>query len=154
MKKTFLFPIVLVAALLAGCGGGGSASLKKDDVAVAGKVHVTKVEYDALLAQAQRSFKQQGRPFPKQGTTEYETVKSQAVTLLIQQAEREAKADSMGIKISNVDVDKRLAQIKKQYFQNKESRYQAQLKKQHLTDASAAATHWRTPTSSIPTRTS
>ena len=136
MKKTFLFPIVLAAALLAGCGGGGSASLKKDDVAVAGKVHVTKVEYDALLAQAQRSFKQQGRPFPKQGTTEYETVKSQAVTLLIQQAEREAKADSMGIKISNADVDKRLAQIKKQYFQNKESRYQAQLKKQHLTDAS------------------
>lgn len=136
MKKTFLFPIVLVAALLAGCGGGGSASLKKEDVAVAGKVHVTKAEYDALLAQAQRSFKQQGRPFPKQGTTEYETVKSQAVTLLIQQAEREAKADSMGIKITNADVDKRLAEIKKQYFQNKESRYQAQLKKQHLTDAS------------------
>ena len=136
MKKTFLFPIVLVAALLAGCGGGGSASLKKDDVAVAGKVHVTKVEYDALLAQAKRSFAQQGRPFPKQGTTEYETVKSQAVTLLIQQAEREAKADSMGIKITNADVDKRLAEIKKQYFQNKESKYQAQLKKQHLTDAS------------------
>jgi hypothetical protein len=136
MKKTFLFPIVLVAALLAGCGGGGSASLKKDDVAVAGKVHVSKTEYDALLAQAQRSFKQQGRPFPKQGTSEYETVKSQAITLLVQQAERESKADSMGIKISSADVDKRLAEIKKQYFQNKESRYQAQLKKQHLTDAS------------------
>jgi len=136
MKKTFLFPIVLVAALLAGCGGGGGASLKKDDVAVAGKVHVTKTQYDALLAQAQRSFKQQGRPFPKQGTSEYETVKSQAITLLVQQAERESKADSMGIKISTGDVDKRLAQIKKQYFQNKESKYQAQLKKQHLTDAS------------------
>jgi foldase protein PrsA len=136
MKKTFLFPIVLVAALLAGCGGGGSASLSKDDVAVVGKVHVTKKQYDTLLAQAQRSFAQQKRPFPKQGTTDYETVKGQAITLLVQQAEREAKASSMGIKISNSDVDKRLAQIKKQYFQNNESRYQAQLKKQHLTDAS------------------
>ena len=135
MKKTFLLPIVLVTALLAGCGGGGSASLKKDDVAVVGKVHVTKAAYAALIDQAQRSFKQQGRPFPKQGTTEYETVKGQAITLLVQQAERESKADSMGIKISTSDVDKRLAQIKKQYFQNKESRYQAQLKKQHLTDA-------------------
>ena len=135
MKKTFLFPIVLVAALLAGCGGGG-ASLKKDDVSVVGKVHVTKAQFDILLTQAKRSFQQQGRPFPKQGTAEYETVKSQAVTLLVQQAERESKADSMGIKISNADVDKRLAQIKKQYFQNKEARYQAQLKKQHLTDAS------------------
>ncbi len=136
MKKTFLFPIVLVAALLAGCGGGGSASLKKEDVAVVGKVHVSKTQYDALLTQAQRSFQQQGRPFPKQGTSEYETVKSQAVTLLVQQAERESKADSMGIKITTSDVDKRLAQIKKQYFQNKEARYLAQLKKQHLTDAS------------------
>ena len=135
MKKTFLFPIVLVAALLAGCGGGG-ASLKKDDVSVVGKVHVTKAQFDILLTQAKRSFQQQGRPFPKQGTAEYETVKSQAVTLLVQQAERESKADSMGIKISNADVDKRLAQIKKQYFQNKEARYEAQLKKQHLTDAS------------------
>jgi parvulin-like peptidyl-prolyl isomerase len=63
-------------------------------------------------------------------------VKGQAITLLVQQAERESKAGSMGIKISSSDVDKRLAQIKKQYFQSKESRYQAQLKKQHLTDAS------------------
>jgi parvulin-like peptidyl-prolyl isomerase len=62
-------------------------------------------------------------------------VKGQAITLLVQQAERESKADSMGIKISTADVDKRLAQIKKQYFQNKESRYKAQLKKQKLTDA-------------------
>jgi parvulin-like peptidyl-prolyl isomerase len=136
MKKTFLFPIVLVAALLAGCGGGGSASLKGDDVAVVAKVHVTKNQYDTLLDQAKRSFAQQNRAFPKQGTSEYETVKGQAVTLLVQQAERESKADSMGIKISTADVDKRLAQIKKQYFQNKDSLYKAQLKKQHLTDAS------------------
>lgn len=134
MKKTFLFPIALVAVILAGCGGGGSASLGKDDVAVVGKVHVSKAQYDALIAQAQRSFKQQNRPFPKQGTTDYETVKGQAITLLVQQAEREAKANSMGIKISNSDVDKRLAQIVKQYFHNKQSEYQAQLKKQHLSD--------------------
>lgn len=134
MKKTFLFPIALVAVLLAGCGGGGSASLSKDDVAVVGKVHVTKPQYEALIAQAQRSFKQQNRPFPKQGTTDYETVKGQAITLLVQQAEREAKANSMGIKISSSDVDKRLKQIVKQYFHNKQSEYQAQLKKQKLTD--------------------
>jgi hypothetical protein len=136
MKKTFLFPIVLVAALLAGCGGGGSASLKSEDVAVVGKVHVTKTAYDALLAQAKRSFQQQGRAFPKQGTSEYQTVKGQAVTLLVQQAETESKAGSLGIKITTSDIDKRLAQIKKQYFQNKDSLYQAQLKKQKLTDAS------------------
>lgn len=135
MAKTFLLPIVLVTALVAGCGGGGSASLQKDDVAVVGKIHVTKAQYEALLAQAQRSFKQQGRPFPKQGTPDFETVKGQAITLLVQQAEREAKAASIGISISGKDVDKRLAQIKKQYFQGDEKRYQAQLQKQHLSEA-------------------
>jgi len=133
-KVTFLVPIVLVAALAAGCGGG-SASVKKSDVAVVGGVHINKADYDALIAQAQRSFKQQGRPFPKQGTTDYESVKGNAVTLLVQQAERQSKADSMGIKISDKDVQKRLDQIVKQYFQGKQSKYEAQLKKQHLTDA-------------------
>src|SRR5205085_8219910 len=134
-KVTFLLPIVLAAALVAGCGGGGAAAVKKADIAVVGSVHVNKADYDALIAQAQRSFKQQGRPFPKQGTTDYESVKANAVTLLVQQAERQSKADSMGIKISDKDVQKRLDQIVKQYFQGKQSKYEAQLRKQHLTDA-------------------
>jgi parvulin-like peptidyl-prolyl isomerase len=129
----FLFPIVLAAGLLAGCGGGGSAqSLRSDDVAVVGNVHVTKAQYDALIAQAEQSFKSQGRAFPKQGTTDYETIKGQAVLLLVQQAEREAKADSMGIHVSDKDVNARLAQIKKQYFSGSEAKYEAYLKKQKL----------------------
>jgi hypothetical protein len=134
MRKSFLL-IALVAALVAGCGGGGGASLKSEDVAVVGSEHISKSDFDALLAQAKRSFQSQGRKFPKQGTTEYETVKGQAVTLLVQQAEREEKAKSMGVSISDKDVDARLAQIKKQYFGGSETKYQAQLKKQKLTNA-------------------
>ena len=129
----FSVPIVLAAVLLAGCGGGG-ASLKSNDVAVVGKVHVDRSAYDVLLAQAKRSFAQQGRKFPKEGTTEFAAVRGQAVTLLVQQAEREAKAPSMGITISDKDVQKRLDQIKKQYFGGSEKKYLAQLKKQHLND--------------------
>jgi hypothetical protein len=134
-KVKFLAPILLCAALVAGCGGGSSAKLGSGDVATVGSVHITQTQYDALLAQAKRSFQQQGRTFPKQGTTEYETIKSQAITLLVQQAERQAKAAQMGIKISDSDVQKRLDQIKKQYFGGSEKKYQAQLKKQKLTDA-------------------
>jgi SurA-like N-terminal domain/PPIC-type PPIASE domain len=133
-KVSFLLPIVLAAAILAGCGGGG-ASLSSDDVAVVGGVHISKADYDALIDQAQRSFKQQGRPFPKQGTTDFQSIKGNAVTLLVQQAERQSKADDMGIKITDKDVQNRLDQIIKQYFQNKQAKYEAQLKKQHLTDA-------------------
>jgi parvulin-like peptidyl-prolyl isomerase len=136
MKKvTFSLPIVLAAALLAGCGGGGGASLKSDDVATVGSVHVTKDQFDALLVQAKNTFAQQNRTFPKQGTADYETIKGQAMTLLVQQAERQEKAKSLGITVSDSDVQKRLDQIKKQYFKNSEKAYQAQLKKQKLTDA-------------------
>jgi SurA-like N-terminal domain len=146
-----LSPIALVAvflaALLAGCGGGGGSSsgLKGDDVALVGSAHVTKSAFDTLLAQAKLSYKQQGKTFPKQGTTEYETVKGQAVALLVQQAERTEKAKSEGINVTDSQVEKRLNQIKKQYFRNSEAKYKAQLKKQNLTDARSSSPRRSSP---------
>ncbi len=129
-------PLVLVVALVAGCGGGGgSASLKSDDAAVVGSKHIDKADIDGLMSQAKRGYKAQGRTFPKTGTSEYTQIRNQAVTLLVQQAEREAKADEMGVEVSDKDVDKRLDQIKKQYFAGSQTKYEQQLKKQGLTDA-------------------
>ncbi len=129
-----LFLVAGSAALLAGCGGGGNAKLASDDVAAVGSAHIQKSDFDALLNQAKQSFKQQGRPFPKPGTTDYATLRNQAVTLLTQQAERAQKASSLGIDIGDKDIDKRLAAIKKQYFHGSQKSYEQQLKKQGLTD--------------------
>jgi predicted small lipoprotein YifL len=128
-------PILLVAASLAGCGGGSSAKLSSTDVAVVGKQHVTKQDFDTLLGQAKFNYKQQKKKFPKQGTTDYLSLKGQIVTLLVTQAERADKAASMGISISDKDVTARLDLIKKQYFGGSEKRYQAKLKSSNLTDA-------------------
>jgi foldase protein PrsA len=137
LKARIAFVIALMGfgLLVAGCGGGGSASVDDSDVAVVGSQHISKEQFDALMSQAERSFKTQGRKFPKQGSTDYATIKNQAITLLVQQAERESKADDMGVKVSDSDVEKRLEQIKKQYFGGSEKKYQQQLKKQGLTDA-------------------
>jgi SurA N-terminal domain/PPIC-type PPIASE domain len=134
MRKTFLL-IVLVALAVAGCGGGSSAKLGSSDVAAVGDSHITRSQFDALLASAKRSYAQQGKTFPKQGTTDYQTIQGQAVTLLVQQAEREEKAASMGIHVTDADVKARLAQIKKQYFGGSEKNYRKRLKAQHITDA-------------------
>jgi parvulin-like peptidyl-prolyl isomerase len=136
LKIRLLSPLVLVVALVAGCGGGGggSADLQSDDAAVVGDSHVAKSEIDNLMSQAKLSYKSQGRTFPKVGTSEYTQIRNQAVTLLVQQAERETKADDMGVKVSDADVNKRLDQIKKQYFGGSQKKYEQQLKKQHLTD--------------------
>src|SRR5438477_11027145 len=130
LAKVILF-VLLVGALAAGCGGGGTSGLGSQDVAVVGKTHISRSDYDALLAQAKRSL---GKTFPKQGTAEYESIKSKAVTLLVQQAERAERADAEGIKVTDKQVNQRLAQIKKRYFQNSEAKYKKQLKQQHLTD--------------------
>jgi dimeric dUTPase (all-alpha-NTP-PPase superfamily) len=130
----FLLPVLLVAVSVAGCGGS-SAKLQGSDVAVVGGTHISKSDFDSVMAEAKQSYVSQGRKFPKQGTTDYETVKGQALALLVQQAERAEKAKSMGITVSDKDVQARLAQIKKQYFGGSETKYKQQLAKQHLTDA-------------------
>jgi parvulin-like peptidyl-prolyl isomerase len=127
-----IFVSLLLGALAAGCGSGGSSGLSSHDVAVVGKTHISKADYDTLLAQAKRSL---GKTFPKQGTAEFESIKSKAVTLLVQQAERAERASSEGIKVTDAQVTKRLAAIKKRYFSNSETKYKQQLKQQHLTDA-------------------
>jgi parvulin-like peptidyl-prolyl isomerase len=130
-----ILTLVVAAALLAaGCGGGSSSGLDNSDVAVVGSTHITKAQFDALMNQAKNSFKSQNRPFPKAGTQDFQTLKNQAVTLLVQQAEREEKAKDLGVDITDKQIDQRLTQIKKQYFQGSEKKYQAQLKKQGLTD--------------------
>ncbi|HET8607872.1 MAG TPA: peptidylprolyl isomerase [Gaiellaceae bacterium] len=127
--------IALVVALAA-CGGSSStAKLGASDVAVVGGAQITKQQFDDLMQSAQKNYQAQGRKFPKTGTAEYSSIKSQAVTLLVQQTERTQKAKSLGISVSDKQVSARLDQIKKQYFGGSEKNYQAQLKKQGLTDA-------------------
>src|SRR4051812_12405860 len=86
MSRLTFVPVVLALVLgLAACGGGGdsSAKLETNDVAVVGDTTITKEQFDDLMSTAKASFEQQQRKFPKQGTSEYATIKSQAVTLLI-----------------------------------------------------------------------
>jgi foldase protein PrsA len=134
-SRLTLFLAVLAVLVLAGCGGSKTAKLSNEDVAVVGEQTISKTQYEDLLSTAAASFKQQGRKFPKQGTSEYATIKSQAVTLLVQQAEREEKAKSLDVKVTDKQIEARLKQIKQQYFQGKDATYKTQLKKQGLSDA-------------------
>ncbi len=134
-KSLLLIPLAAAVLVLAGCGGGGADKLSSDDVAVVGNTHVSTASFDELLDRAKKSFAQQGQKFPKQGTTQYQTLRSQAVSLLVQQAELEDKAKAMGIKVSDAAIAARLALIKKQYFGGNQQRYLAQIKKQGYTDA-------------------
>jgi foldase protein PrsA len=132
--------VILASALLAlvlsfsACGGGGTASLDSTDVAVVGPDHITKAQFDDLLKRAKATYKSQGRPFPKAGTADYQGVKNQAIQYLVQRAEYEQKADSLGVKVDEKKVDARLKQIKQQYFGGDDKKYKAALKAQGLSE--------------------
>jgi len=109
-------PFVLLLALAAaGCGGGGGTTkVPSDAVAIVGDTPVTKAQYDAFIARAKRGYKQQKRPFPKAGTTQYQQLQQQAVNFLVQTVELEQKAKELGVTITDKQIDDRFAQIRRQ----------------------------------------
>jgi foldase protein PrsA len=136
MRLYHLLLVLPVAVLLAGCGGGGgSATLDKNDVAVVSSEHITKAKFNEVMDQQKSSLKSQGQTFPKAGTTAYSSLQTQVMNVLVQNAEFETEATRLGVKVTNKDVQTQLDQIKKQYFGGSEKRYEQELKKQGYTDA-------------------
>ena len=125
---------MLVTFALAGCGGGDD-KVPADAVAVVDGEEVAKSDYDALLAQAKKSYVNQKREFPKAGSQEYQTLKNQAVQFLVQREQFEQEAEALDVEITEKQVDARLEQIQKQYFGGDKKKFEAQLKTQGLTEA-------------------
>jgi foldase protein PrsA len=129
-------PLVLLATLAlaaAGCGSG-SKEVPGDAVAVVGNEEISKADFDLVMERARQTYQQQRRPFPRAGTQQYRLLQNQALQFLVQQAEYRQEAENMDIELSDEDIDKRVEQIKKQYFGGSEKRYQEHLKRQKLTD--------------------
>ena len=125
--------LVASASLLAACGGG-SDEVPADAVAVVDGETVAKADYDALLEQAKKSYKNQKREFPKAGSQEFQTLKNQAVQFLVQREQFEQEAADMDVNVTEKQVDARLEQIVKQYFGGDKKKYEKQLKDQGLSD--------------------
>ena len=134
IKLIILLAAVAALLVLAGCGGGGDSAVPGDAIADVDGTEISKADFDRSLAQAKRGYQSRQAPFPKPGSPEYEQLKNQAVAYLVQRAEFEKEADDLNIEITDKQVQDRLASIKKQYFENNEKKYQAQLKKSGLTE--------------------
>jgi foldase protein PrsA len=135
MRLHYLLLVLPLAVLVAGCGGGGGAKLKADDVAVVATRHITKSRFDQMMNQQKLSLELQGQSFPKAGTAAYESLRSQVMTVLVQNAEFENEAAKLGVQVTSKDVQSQLDQLKKQYFGGSDKRYEQELRKQGYTDA-------------------
>lgn len=134
--------LALVVALAAGCGGGSGGStgassenVPANAVAVVAGTPILRADYERLFDQAEAAYKDQGNQFPKAGTPEYAQLQKQTVDYLVQQAEFAKEAKTLGITVTDADVQKRLDELKNQFFGGDEAKYQAEIKKQGYTDA-------------------
>jgi foldase protein PrsA len=136
LRITFLPVVLLLVVVLvaAGCGSG-SESVPANAVATVGSDTITKTQFNFLLDGAKRTYQARKQSFPKAGTTAYKSLQDQAMQYLVQESELQQKADDMGVKITDADVNARLKSIKQQYFGGSEKKYQSQLKAQGLTEA-------------------
>jgi parvulin-like peptidyl-prolyl isomerase len=137
MRRLVLFGFASLALLVAACGGTTSATLGSGDVAVVGGQQISKEQFRQLMDRAQKSYDAQKRTFPKPGSTEYEQLKGQAITFLVQQAEVEEQAKKLGIDISDDKVNQEIARYKKQFYGGSDARYEKAVKQQGLTDQQA-----------------
>jgi parvulin-like peptidyl-prolyl isomerase len=106
--------VVLAALAAAGCGGGGSTKVPADSVAVVNGDTISMASYDAQIARTKRGYKQQHRAFPKAGTTQYQQIRQSVVSFLVQTQELEQQAKKLGVKVTDKQINDRLAQIRKQ----------------------------------------
>ncbi len=135
----FLAPLALLAASCGGGGGssgdGGSSSLSQADAAVVGGTHITRAELDRRMRQAKCSYDLQKQKFPAAGSAGYQAAQNQILQNLVQRAELAQEAPKLGVSVSDAQVEKQLAQLKKQYFGGSDQRYRTELKRQCVTDA-------------------
>jgi parvulin-like peptidyl-prolyl isomerase len=134
MKVSRLSPLLVVALLAAACGSTGS-KLAATDIAVVGSEHVTLEAFNTALAQEKASLKAAGQPVPAAGSTQFATLKTNIVDVLVQRAEFASEAAKLGLAVTEKEIQSEVDKLKKKYFGGSQKKYLAGLKSQGFTDA-------------------
>jgi parvulin-like peptidyl-prolyl isomerase len=135
-----LLPLLLLALIVftvAACGSSDDTkTVPPGAVALVGDKPIEKADLDRLLAQAKTNYEAQKQDFPKVGTPDYQNLRGSLLRGLVQQAQWEQAGAAMGVKVSDQEVDTRLAALKQQYFKGDEEKYKTALEQQGLTEES------------------
>src|SRR5918994_708453 len=134
--RWILVPVALAGVLVASaCGSDdGPKTAPAGSVAVVGDTEIPKSEFDRIIGQAEKSYEAQGQEFPKTGSPEYNALRDSIVASLVERAEFELEAEEMDIEITDAEIEKRLDELKQQFFEGDDDKYRKEIAKQGLTD--------------------
>ena len=137
MKNRLLVAPLLfgLVAVLAACGGG--SPVPASAVAMVGSVPVSTADFHTYFDQAVATAIQNGGQAPKPGTQAYTDMRDQVVAELVRITEVKQQAKKEHISVTPSEVEKFIADFKKQYFKGSEKKFEAWLKQQSLTLADA-----------------
>jgi len=136
MKRSLaLAAAALAAVTLVAAGCGGADEVPADAVAVVDGTPITRSSLDGLLTRAKKSYAAQKRDFPKAGTSDYQSLQTQAVAYLVQRQEYASEAEKLGIQVKDTQIAKKVGQVRKQYFSDNQAKFVQGLKEQGYTEA-------------------
>jgi parvulin-like peptidyl-prolyl isomerase len=134
MKRSLMLAAAALAVLtVVAAGCGDTDEVPPDAVAVVDGTPIQKATLDGLLTRTKKTYAAQKRQFPKAGTSEYQSLQTQAVAFLVQRAEYAREADKLGVKITDAQIQKKVDDVKKQYFGGDQKKFEAGLKAQSYT---------------------
>ena len=134
MKRSLLLAAAALAAVtVVAAGCGGSDEVPADAVAVVDVTSISRTTLDDLLTRAKKTYTAQKRSFPKAGTSEYQSLQTQAVAYLVQRQEYAREAEKLGIDVTDGQITKKLDEVKKQYFGGNQAKFEKGLADQGYT---------------------
>ena len=134
MKRSLMLAAAALAVLtVVAAGCGDTDEVPQDAVAVVDGTPISKSTLDELLTRTKKTYAAQKRQFPKAGTQEFQSLQTQAVAFLVQRQEYAREADKLGVKITDAQIQKKVDDVKKQYFGGDQKKFEAGLKAQSYT---------------------
>jgi parvulin-like peptidyl-prolyl isomerase len=125
---------VVAVAVLAACGSKSKRDVPSNAIAVVGSEVILRSQFDAMLAQSKAQYAQAHKTFPALGSTGYESIRTGIVNYLVQSAAIDQEAANMGVNVTGAEVNTSLQQAITQQFKGNKAKYQAELRKEHLTE--------------------
>ena len=128
-----ILPLAFAAFIASGCGGNdgvlGFGGIPDDAVCSVDGTAVEKKEFDRMFGNAEQQYEDNGRDFPKKGSEEYTSLRSDLVEYLVQQKLIENQADKFNITATKKDVDKGVKELKEQVAQGDEKKFKEEMKR-------------------------
>jgi len=124
--------LALLSGVLAACGGG-TKNVPSDSVALVNGDSITKAQFNSLIAATAKVARVNKQTPPKAGTAAYKSVQDRVMAFLVQLDEFTQKGKDLGVDITDKQVEKQIAKVKKQYFGGNEAKFEKGLAAQGLT---------------------